>query len=210
MGIYVGFDPGGFGAFGWAVASGDSLPLKITGHSLANHAQGAFAAAIECASNAIDGIGIDAPLFWNPAGDRLVDQTVRRAIMQLGSHSATVGAINSLQGACLIQGILVAILCQSELARTIPITESHPKALLWLLGLAAKNRKPDALSFRDLHGYVFSVPSELMSEHERDAALGAVAAFAAHSKKDGWQDLYSREINPVTPLKPPPGYWMPV
>jgi hypothetical protein len=210
MCIYVGFDPGGIGRFGWSVLSGNAFPLKLKGCGVADHAQGACRAAIECAGSQIEGVGVDAPLFWNPAGDRLVDQTVRLAIKRRGSHSATVGAVNSLQGACLIQGILVSILCQSELARTTPITESHPKALLWLLGLATKDRKPDALSFRDLHDYVFSDHPELVSEHERDAALGAVAAFAAHSKKDGWQDLYSQEINPVTPLNPAPGYWMPI
>ena len=209
MGIYVGFDPGGIGAFGWAVLSGDVLPLKLKDRGVADHAQGAFRDSRECVRDQIDGVGIDAPLFWSPAGDRNADTSVRRAITKLGSSGGTVGHINSLRGACLIQGMLVALICRREL-KQVPITESHPKALLWLLGKATENHRPDSVTLGDLGDYVSCGATGPISDHERDAALGAVTSFAAVSKMDGWRDLYPFETNPVTPLNPPPGYWMPI
>ncbi len=209
MGIYVGFDPGGIGAFGWAVVSGDTLPLRIMGRGVVDHAQGAFQAAIHCAGERIDGVGIDAPLFWSPAGDRNADQLVRSAITNLGCPGGTVGHVNALRGACLIQGMLVAMKCREKLGQ-VPITESHPKALLWLAGKATRNRRPDVVTSGDLADYVSFNGVGALTDHERDATLGAVSAFSAVSNKNGWRDLYLVETNPVTPLNPPPGYWMPI
>jgi predicted nuclease with RNAse H fold len=210
MGIYVGFDPGGIGGFGWAVVSGETLPLRLVGRGIANHAQGAFKAAMDCAGSKVNAVGIDAPLFWNPAGDRHADQLVRNAITRLGSPGGTVGAVNSLRGACLIQGILVAMMCQQKIDKRVSITESHPKALLWLIGKATRERRPSNIALSDLTDYVSGSGMQGASDHERDAVLGAFAAFAMESRRTGWQDLYTLEPNPVTPLDPPPGYWMPI
>jgi predicted nuclease with RNAse H fold len=210
MGIYVGFDPGGSGAFGWAVVSGEAFPLRLVDRGIAHHAHGAFNTAMDCAGSKVNAVGIDAPLFWNPAGDRRADQMVRKAIMQLGSPSATVNSVNSLQGACLIQGILVAMMCQQKTAKGIPITEAHPKALLWLVGKATCNCPPVDIAMSDLNEYVVGSRVQGASDHERDAVLGAVAAFAMESRLMEWRDLYGLEPDSITPLNPPPGYWMPL
>jgi hypothetical protein len=210
MNTYVGFDPGGKGNFGWAIVSGKSYPLRVVGRGVADHAQGAFDAAMDCVGGTrINAVGIDAPLFWAPAGDRGADQLVRNAITQLGSPGGTVSAVNSLRGACLIQGILVAMMCQQRAGNRIPITESHPKALLWQLGKATTEHHPAHVTLSDLTEYVVDDNVSEASEHERDATLGAIAAFAMESRFDEWRDLYSLEPNPITPLNPPPGYWMP-
>jgi len=87
------------------------------------------------------GAGIDSPLFWVANGDRRVDQAVRAKMQALGARSVwgTVQSVNSLRGACLAQGILAAQLLRSRFPN-IRITESHPKALLWLMGFANRQR----------------------------------------------------------------------
>ena len=206
MGNYVGFDPGGCGAFGWAVLSGETLPLRLCGCGTADHAEAAYEAATQCEGATINAVGIDAPLFWNPAGDRRADQMLRKAITQRGGSGGTVNSVNSLRGACLVQGMLVAMLCRQKSGGELPITEAHPKALLWLLGKGG----PSGVSMGDLGEYVRAEASHGNIEHERDAVLGAVAAFAMESRRTGWRDLYGLEPNSITPLNPPPEYWMPV
>lgn len=202
----MGFDPGGFGAFGWAVAAGDRFPLRLLGHGTADHSRGALEAALACSVPEITAVGVDAPLFWSPASDRRVDQIVRKAITQLGGPGGTVNAVNSLRGACLVQGMLVAMTCRQGVGCRLPITEAHPKALLWLVRKTA----PAGVTIADVGDYVVGNESEATTEHERDAALGAVSAFAMVSGQLGWRDLYNLESESVTPLDPPPGYWMPL
>jgi predicted nuclease with RNAse H fold len=166
-----------------------------------NHAHGAFDAAMHCGTPKIDAIGIDAPLFWNAAGDRIADQLVRKAATRLGCSGGTVNAVNSLRGACLIQGMLIAMICRQRIARGILITEAHPKALLWLVGKATRRHSPTSISLSDLSEYVVGNRVEGANDHERDATLGAIAAFAMKTRLIGWQDLYALEPNSITPLE---------
>jgi hypothetical protein len=114
---------------------------------------------------------------------------VRKAIMRLGCPGGTVNSVNSLHGACLIQGILVAMMCQQKAAKGIPITEAHPKALLWLVGKATSKRPTADIAMSDLGEYVVGSRVQGASDHERDAVLGAVTAFAMKSRLMGWQDI---------------------
>ena len=154
------------------------------------------------------GAGIDAPLFWSERGNRHVDELVRNAIKKLGAPSTggTVQQINSLRGACLIQGILVTHLLHRRFPE-ISITESHPKALLYLLGIANRQISHSVVSLSDLSEYVES--DESCSEHERDAILGALTSFAQREKRQGWRNIYDEEKQPVTPFDFQIGYWMP-
>jgi hypothetical protein len=138
----------------------------------------------------------------------VVGKKLREAITRLGSAGGTVSAVNSLQGACLIQGVLVAFICRQHLDESLPITESHPKALLWLLKIAKQGHKPEAVVVDELRQFI-SPDRDRLVEHERDAALGALAAFAMHSGQLGWNDLYLLEPDPVVPVAQPLGYWMP-
>lgn len=213
MGIYAGFDPGGHNGFQWAVVSGDRSHLKLEGRGVAHRAQGAFEAVSGFVDNTkISAVGIDAPLFWIPTGDRRADQLVRKAIRKCGCQTAggTVGAVNALRGACLIQGILVAKMYQQIAPSGTSITESHPKALLWLLGKATSKRRPNQITLKELREFVAGSKAEDARDHERDAVLGAYTALAMNSRLSGWRDLYPLETNAVSLLNPAPGYWMPV
>jgi hypothetical protein len=90
----------------------------------------------------------------------------------------------------------------------IRITESHPKALLWLLHVASVECRVKNVEMSHLGDFIES-ESPRLSDHERDAALGAVAAWAMINSRSGWRDLYQDENNPFAPVWPVE-YWMPL
>jgi len=190
---YIGFDPGGKGAFGWCVASFNSdVPTCVGG--VTNDAS----AALEAAKRALEGrpaaIGIDAPLFWIASGDRIADSKVRDLVIAAGGHGATVGHVNSLRGACLVQGVLIARLAANAWPDAA-ITEAHPKALHKVCK-AAKT---------------FGERPELAGpgDHLRDAALAAFAAHAFATSASGWHDLAALEQAPFFPGGARVQYWFP-
>jgi hypothetical protein len=206
----IGFDPGGIGQFGWClVESTERARLRYCGTS--NHAQGAVDAVCKHIDDSMKVLaaGIDSPLFWIATGDRRADQIVRATMFGLGARNVwgTVQSVNSLRGACLIQGILAARLLRSRFP-DIRITESHPKALLWIMGVANKQRPVRDVQMADLSKLI-DCDLQGLSEHERDAALGAVAALAMLRKLDGWRNLALNESNPFVPVAPVE-YWMPI
>ena len=193
---YLGFDPGGINSFGWA-----TLQIEATG-AVAGLITGVVSTApdaIYAASKGLDGgvptaVGIDAPLFWVESGDRRADAAIRKRVVAAGGQSGTVSSVNSLRGACVVQGVLTARLVSSKWESTL-ITESHPKALLRLY--------PDAGAFVSAH-----VPS-ISTEHERDAVLSAYAAWAAASAWQGWRNLVIDETRPFFPGGDTVQYWFP-
>lgn len=208
----AGFDPGGSGQFGWCVAEvvpEAHIALRATGvaHG-ASHAVEQVLAALPVAST-LSAVGIDSPLYWSATGDRVADALVRRSIRALGCATAggTVQHVNSLRGACLVQGVLTAHLLYDAVPG-VRITESHPKALLWLMGIASPRRLPAAVGLTDLGDHI-AFAGSLDSEHERDAALGALAATALLLARDGWRDLRLDEPEAFLPV-PDVGYWMPL
>lgn len=209
MALFLGFDPGGAGAFGWCVADGTNLPLQIVARGVALHAQDAVqkAQAIT-AGRPIDGVGIDAPLFWRIDGDRNVDQFVRNEIVRRGARGGTVNSVNSMRGSCLVQGVLAGMLTRQSLGGHIKLTESHPKAALWLLGIAVPGTPTSAIHLGQLQTY-FVGNTQGASDHERDAAIGALSAFAMTASLQGWHDLVPLEANPVTPIQGQLAYWLP-
>jgi hypothetical protein len=194
MGCYLGFDPGGVAAFAWAVIrDGPSLPLQILASGVCDSPPAAVAASIAGLSpeDTVIGAAIDAPLLWARWGVRHCDVVVRKAIAYAGSRSpaGTVQSVNSLRGAFIAGGFLAAIELRERLG-SIPISEAHPKALLWLC--------PEASSI------------SLPTEHERDAAIGAFSAWAIVHSAAGWADLFKREGPSFTPIAPPLHYMMPI
>jgi hypothetical protein len=119
----------------------------------------------------------------------------------------TVQQVNSLRGACITQGLVAAHL----LRRAVPgvrITEAHPKALLWLINVASADRRVPDVSMEHLAKFI-SCQAASLSEHERDATLGAVAAWAIVSGASGWRDIAAEDSDAVVPF-PPVEYWMPI
>lgn len=201
MDLLLGFDPGGQDRFGWAIAEfSPRLPLKILAVGLARHAQGAVEKCLKesqvFSSGFIRGIGIDSPIYWTPNCDRKADRIVRMAIDLAGAKSAsgTVQHINSLRGACVVQGIVAGILLRSHLPN-VPISESHPKALLHLL--------PQAIIDPDR----FDDDKEFDC---RDAAISTVSAWAMVMEDAAWSNLLRIEESPILPIPEPLGYWMPI
>jgi len=210
--LLLGFDPGGRGHFGWAVAEyAAQPPIELRASGCTDDAE----AAIHAVRMVIDPgesvlcAGIDSPMYWTPSCSRASDQIVRRAIDQLGAPSpgGTVQHINSLRGACVVQGIVCGFLLRTWFG-PLPITEAHPKALLWMLGIATNGRPPAAVGVSDLLSLVSSRSSS--TEHERDAVLAVVTAWAMLVQPKGWIDLLREEVSPILPIPEPLGYWMPI
>ena len=195
MDIVLGFDPGGKGNFGWGICTIDGGQMGCLKTGLASDAQETIEQVLSSLppDARVLAAGIDAPLFWNLSGARVVDGIVREALRK-SRHphpSGTVQQINSLRGACLVQGVLLSAGLHREFPKA-GITEAHPGALRWLQGN--------------------SLPPEPrgVSDHERDAWLAAFTAWSMLRQTLGWRDLYAMESNPVLPLGTPVSYWMPL
>ena len=198
--MWVGADPGGAEKFGIALLFED----------------GRFSAeSVSCADEAVEvvlrssispeGAGIDAPMWWSGgrSGDRTADQWLRK---RHGIAAGTVQATNSLRGAALVQGALFAERLRRHFP-ALPITESHPKALLIALGLATDGRS----QWREFCAR-YSVRGEYASEHDRDAVIGAVAAregFAGRWRRDLAGNRSASEQDPSTYWLAPMRYFWP-
>ena len=113
-----------------------------------------------------------------------------------------------MRGACVIQGLLILKLLRREYP-DLPVTEAHPKALLWLMGIARRGHEPKNITPRDIEEIV--MPGTIFgSEDERDAILAAFAAQMMIRRKSDWVDLLKCERKErILVGEPPIGYWMP-
>jgi predicted nuclease with RNAse H fold len=159
---WIGADPGGKRAFGIALL----------------HDDGNFdCATVSCTDEALDWLtrkkaigrpmGIDAPLWWSsgPGAGRRVDAWLRK---RYRITAGTVQSANSLRGAALVQGMMLALRYRA-LAPEAPITEAHPKALLIAQGI----NTGDGTAIRQHYRLNQIVPTE----HVRDAVLEPVMYF---------------------------------
>lgn len=186
--IWVGVDPGGKGNFGIAI-------LADTGQSLIS--------CVGCADEAVafvrkhvditpGGVGIDAPLWWSSgkSGDRYADQWLRK---RYGLPGGQVQTVNSLRGAALTQSAMF-IQRMREIYPAVPVTESHPKALLKAL------TQDDWVAFSDRFGLKIADAKD----HERDALIAAISA------REGFQGRWSNDlsIKRLPSEQDPQGYWL--
>lgn len=192
-GLWVGADPGGKGNFGLTFldASGDLDCSTVS-------------SAKEAAERIIDmgkplGLGIGSPMWWsaNESGWRKADCRLRE---RYPAASRSVQSVNSLRGAALAGGMLLASRVR-KLFPTVAITESHPTALLSALAL-------DEASFARR----FGISSTWKNDHERDAAIAAVCAregFEGHWNTDLALERHSSEQNPQAYWLTPMHYFWP-
>ena len=157
-GVWVGADPGGINAFGVALVDEAGNTRCKTVSSVDE------AVNWICEAGTPLGVGIDAPLWWSgaPGGGRRADRRLREAY---GIHPGTVQSVNSLRGAALAGGALLASRVRDAFPG-VPITESHPKALLQALGLE-EGAIAERFGIHNVWGN---------DDHQRDAAIAAVCA----------------------------------
>jgi predicted RNase H-like nuclease len=200
---WFGADPGGMNAFGVALLQPDgSFATEVV--SSADEA----VAWLDRKATSIDGAGIDAPLWWSsgPSGDRAADQYLRK---QFKKSAGTVQAANSLRGAALVQGVMLAWLLRKRYPQ-LSITEAHPKALLKTLAIEIEHSNESWRAIASLFTLASHMPSK---DHERDGVLGAVAAREGSSGR--WTiDLAARdrlpsEQDPGSLPWRPVSYWWP-
>ncbi len=155
--FWVGADPGGKDSFGLAF-------LDVAGALCCTSVSSVDEAAESIIAKGKPlGLGIDAPMWWSTrrGGGREADEKIRKGY---NIPSGTVQSANSLRGAALVGGAMLAFRVRQEFPGT-RITESHPKALLQALKL-------DGLAFAKR----FEVDIGWNNEHERDASVAAVCA----------------------------------
>jgi hypothetical protein len=212
MGVLLGFDPGGLGAFGWCIVEdAEELPLPVVAAGVGQDARDAFDQVVAQLSpeTNVQAAGIDSPLFWT-ASDRQADQILRHEVKVCGAPSpgGTVQAVNSLRGACLVQGAMLGVLLRRRWPG-LPISESHPKAYLWLTGVANMDHQPRSIDFTSLTSLFACGPDAGVGEHVRDAAIASLCAWALVHRTCGWRNLFLNENDPFSPIGQPLAYWMP-
>jgi len=186
--IWVGADPGGKGNFGIAILTDDGQSHI----SCVNCADEAIAFVQGYIDRMPSGVGVDAPLWWSSgrSGDRLVDQWLRKRYKLTGGEVQTA---NSLRGAALIQGVMF-IQRMRENYPTVPVTESHPKALL----------KTQTQGDWEAFASRFRLKAVTANDHERDALIAAISA------REGFQGRWPHNlsINRLTAEQDPRSYWL--
>jgi predicted nuclease with RNAse H fold len=185
---WIGADPGGAGCFGICLLYADG---SVT------------TANVDCADDAVtfvrgrlqntpDGAAVDAPLWWSSgrSGDRCADRWLRE---RYGLTGGEVQAANSLRGAALVQGVMF-VTRMREHYPDLPVTESHPKALLKVCYGGNWNR----------FARRFGVRWDAVGEHARDAIVAAVAAREGFGGR--WpNDLSERRL---AGEQDPKSYWL--
>jgi hypothetical protein len=190
----VGFDPGGKDAFGWAVIAVHRTKPTVVASGTCTGARHALDAARRVLPEGPIAVGTDSPLYWVLEGDRRADIAVRQLVRLAGGSSGTVSHVNSLRGACLVEGVMATKLATDEWHCEF-VTEAHPKALLLVSATARR--------------FVESQADRFPNEHARDAALAAFAAIALSNAEAGWHDLAILEDAPYFPGGSAVAYYFP-
>ena len=129
----------------------------------------------------------------------MADHRLRKAYPRI--HSGTVQSVNSLRGAALAGGALLASWMREQ-DPGLRITEAHPKALLLALDM-------DGATFAERFG-IRNVWGD--EEHQRDAAIAAVRAregFQGNWPLDLADHRDRLEQNPKSYWLAPASYWWP-
>jgi len=172
---WIGADPGGRGNFGLAILRPDGTACTWC----LNCTDDAITVIRENVAGGPGGAGVDAPLWWSSgrSSARRADQWLRDRHHLSGGK---VQAANSLRGAALVQGMMFVQRLR-ELFPGTPVSEAHPKAVM--KGL----KKGSGQAFFKHFGV--RVKRTDFSEHERDAAIAAVAA------REGFEGRWPNDLS---------------
>ena len=222
-GFILGFDPGGENAFGWSVCKFDGDETAFLRAGVANDHQEARCAVEkklcqlreQYGNLEVLGAGIDAPLLWSKKRHRNIECLIREELGKTtfqGDVNKTVQHVNSLRGACTVQGVLLATRLHDEYPKA-KITEAHPRALRYLLRHRDAHLQLEEL-LSDLKEGRKNASTKAKCErfnHKLDATTAAYAAWASHREPDGWSNLYCLEPDLEQPFCTPDiEYWMPI
>lgn len=122
----------------------------------------------------------------------MVDSLLRR---RYGLSGGQVQEPNSLRGAAVIQAAMLIVRLR-EVFSALPVTETHPKALLSGVFSGGFRR----------FSRTFELGAEPATEHERDAVIGAVAARQAFASTGRWKHDLSLDRYPEE--QDPKSYWL--
>ena len=180
--FWVGADPGGEKKFGLAFLDATE---ERNSHCITVSSVDDAVKEVEKRGELL-GVGIDAPMWWasRKGGSRRADERIRSIHRHTDMKSSTVQSPNSLRGAALVGGLMLALRIREKFPGT-RITESHPRAVI------------HACEF-DLEFF------NCGNEHERDAAIGAMCAregFEGRWTVDLAQDRHKSEQDPFS-------YWL--
>ncbi len=237
----LGFDPGGQKAFGWSVCKRDrdGRLCRVETGVVSNAEEALCAVKGKVGASRVLATGIDAPLLWSKKGNREIDRKIRCELSEKCFETRcrkrskrqvheTVQHINSLRGACTVQGVLLAKYLSEEHPHA-KITETHPKALSFLLRCECECSKEHECQdeCRELCRLLeATLDKKKVEEHQcgkeepkrdrRDAVISAYAAWSMLNQLElkphdrTWSNLYEQEPNPLRPFGTCVSYWMPI
>lgn len=179
--LCLGFDPGGRAGFGVALL--DSRRKTPSVHTAVK------SSAVEALNWAVNQVGearptaagIDSLMFWSgeEGGWRAADCWLRE---RYGTAGKSVLAPNSLRGAMLVQGAVIAKLLRRSW-ENLPITETHPKVLYQALSGRSYGRKGVTQGMWSWLSENIGCDVNGRSEHEIDALMSAWAAREGSAKR---------------------------
>lgn len=192
--FWVGADPGGAKNFGLCVLSREGTKTWCV-----DSAGEAVQLVFDECQRTPAGVGVDAPLWWSSgrSSDRLADQWIRKTHKLSGGE---VQSVNSLRGAALAQGMLFVDGLRERFPG-VPVTESHPNAVLKALGMEWGQ-----------FCVTFGLTEACDSKHERDAIIAAVSAregFEGRWIRDLSESRHPSEQDPQTYWLAPVHYFWP-
>ncbi len=188
--FWVGADPGGEAKFGLAFLDATD---KKNSHCITVSSVDDAVKEVKKRGEPL-GLGIDAPMWWasHKGGSRKADERIRSIHRHTDMKSSTVQSPNSLKGAALVGGMMLAWRIRQEFPGT-KITESHPKAVI--------------------HAHEFDLKFfNWGNEHEHDAAIGAICAREGFERRwtfDLAKDRHESEQDPDSHWLAPIRYFWP-
>lgn len=197
-GVFIGYDPGGNGAHGFARLVVERGRINEQSDCETLRTAKEVVQLINNEKHTILGIGVDTLTCWNMAegGWRPADCWLRK---KYAAVKESVVAPNSLRGAMILNGMSVLIYIREHLPRT-PITETHPKVLYSHYSKRKYNYVQDKKKMDILLSKLLGFDIEINNEHEWDACLSAYAAW--RGAVDQWSDLHAIAGNSEEMVKP--------
>ncbi len=206
-GLIAGYDPGGNGKHGLALAEFQAGVCKDLSVVTLPHT-GAVVSALDKAGP-VAAIGIDTLACWGTgeSGWRAADLWLRRKYKPV---QQSIVSPNGLYGSMGLNGM--AVLCLLRKSNpNIEVTETHPKVLYWAL---AKKKYSYSSSANVMDSHLadwLNLPVTTGNDHEWDAVASVLAAIKGITGK-WYHDLFMESVQGAGRLVFPAGtahYWWP-